>query len=79
MLHADEGFPLTIGADVTIGHHAIVYGCTIGGNTLIGMGATILNGACTGKNGSVANPLLRSFSYYSLNSETEGSVFKGRH
>jgi carbonic anhydrase/acetyltransferase-like protein (isoleucine patch superfamily) len=49
MLHVDEGFPLTIGADVTIGHHAIVHGCTIGDNTLIGMGATILNGACIGK------------------------------
>src|SRR5580658_7552950 len=45
MLHADPGFPLTIGADVTVGHHAIVHGCTIGANTLVGMGATILNGA----------------------------------
>jgi carbonic anhydrase/acetyltransferase-like protein (isoleucine patch superfamily) len=50
MLHVDEGFPLTIGADVTISHHAIVHGCTIGDNTLIGMGATILNGARIGKN-----------------------------
>lgn len=36
MLHADPGFALTIGADVTIGHHAIVHGCTIGNNTLVG-------------------------------------------
>src|SRR5919107_2299957 len=50
MLHVDEGFPLTIGVDVTIGHHAIVHGCTIGDNTLIGMGATILNGARIGRN-----------------------------
>ncbi len=50
MLHVDEGFPLTIGMDVTIGHHAIVHGCTIGDNSLIGMGATILNGARIGKN-----------------------------
>jgi carbonic anhydrase/acetyltransferase-like protein (isoleucine patch superfamily) len=49
MLHADEGFPLTIGADVTIGHHAIVHGCTVGDNTLIGMGVIILNGAQIGK------------------------------
>jgi len=48
MLHTDPGFPLSIGADVTIGHHAIVHGCTIGDATLIGMGATILNGARIG-------------------------------
>ena len=50
MLHTDPGFPLTIGAGVTIGHHAIVHGCTIGNNSLIGMGATILNGARIGAN-----------------------------
>lgn len=48
MVHADPGFPTTIGEDVTIGHRAIVHGCTIGANTLIGMGATILNGAVIG-------------------------------
>ena len=45
LLHSDPGFPLTIGADVTVGHHAIVHGCIVGANTLIGMGSTILNGA----------------------------------
>ena len=45
MLHADPGFPLRIGADCTIGHHAIVHGCTIGTSSLIGMGAMVLNGA----------------------------------
>ena len=50
MLHADPGFPLRIGADCTIGHHAIVHGCIIGTNSLIGMGATVLNGAKIGKN-----------------------------
>lgn len=50
VLHTDKGFPLTIGANVTIGHSAIVHGCTIGDNSLIGMGATILNGAVIGKN-----------------------------
>lgn len=50
VLHSDPGFPLTIGADCTIGHRAMLHGCTIGDNTLIGMGATILNGAKIGKN-----------------------------
>ena len=45
MLHADPGFPLAVGAGCTIGHHAIVHGCTLGDGTLVGMGATILNGA----------------------------------
>lgn len=45
MLHSDPGSPLTIGEDVTIGHHAILHGCTIGHRVLIGMGATVLNGA----------------------------------
>ncbi len=49
-LHSDFGFPLTIGAGCTIGHGAIVHGCTIGENSLIGMGATVLNGARIGKN-----------------------------
>jgi carbonic anhydrase/acetyltransferase-like protein (isoleucine patch superfamily) len=43
--HSDAGFPLTIGARVTIGHQAILHGCTIGDDCLIGMGARILNGA----------------------------------
>jgi carbonic anhydrase/acetyltransferase-like protein (isoleucine patch superfamily) len=41
---------LTIGQDCTIGHHAILHGCTIGGNCLIGMGAVLLNGARIGCN-----------------------------
>ncbi|NTS65611.1 gamma carbonic anhydrase family protein [Sphingomonas sp. HHU CXW] len=45
MLHSDPGSPLTIGEDVTIGHHAILHGCTIGNRVLIGMGATVLNNA----------------------------------
>lgn len=50
MIHADPGFPAIIGKGVTVGHRAIVHGCTIGDGTLIGMGATILNGAKIGKN-----------------------------
>ena len=48
VLHSDMGFPLTIGADVTIGHRAILHGCTIGDGALIGMGATVMNGARIG-------------------------------
>ncbi len=50
VLHTDMGFPLIIGAGCTIGHKAMLHGCTIGENSLIGMGATVLNGAKIGKN-----------------------------
>lgn len=50
VLHTDIGFPLTIGRNCTIGHKAMLHGCSIGGNSLIGMGATVLNGAKIGKN-----------------------------
>ncbi len=45
MLHSDPGAPLLVGRDCTIGHHAILHGCTIGDRVLVGMGATILNHA----------------------------------
>jgi carbonic anhydrase/acetyltransferase-like protein (isoleucine patch superfamily) len=48
-LHTDWGFPLVIGADCTIGHKAILHGCTIGDGSLIGMGAVVLNGARIGR------------------------------
>lgn len=50
VLHTDKGYPLRIGENVTVGHSAIIHGCTIGDNSLIGMGATVLNGAVIGKN-----------------------------
>lgn len=50
VLHTDPGFPLTIGENCTIGHKAMLHGCTIGDESLIGMGATVLNGARIGKN-----------------------------
>lgn len=66
VLHVDPGFPVTIGEGCTIGHRAIVHGCTIGDNSLVGMGATILNGARIGNNCLVgANALV-----------TEGKVFE---
>jgi carbonic anhydrase/acetyltransferase-like protein (isoleucine patch superfamily) len=49
-LHTDPGFPLTVGEGCTIGHNAILHGCSIGKNTLIGMGAILLNGAQIGSN-----------------------------
>ncbi|HEX5079034.1 MAG TPA: gamma carbonic anhydrase family protein [Geminicoccaceae bacterium] len=50
VLHADPGFPLTIGKDVTVGHMAMLHGCVIGDGSLIGIGAVILNGARIGRN-----------------------------
>lgn len=49
MLHTDMGFPLTTGRGCTIGHGAILHGCTLGDHVLVGMGATILNGAVIGE------------------------------
>ena len=49
VLHTDLGYPLSIGANCTIGHRAMLHGCTIGEGSLIGMGATILNGARIGR------------------------------
>ena len=49
MLHTDMGYPLTIGANCTIGHKAMLHGCVIGDGSLIGMGATLLNGARIGE------------------------------
>lgn len=65
VIHVDPGYPVKVGEGCTIGHRAIVHGCTIGRNTLIGMGATILNGVVIGDNCLVgANALV-----------TEGKVF----
>jgi len=65
MIHADPGVPTTIGDGVTIGHHAIVHGASVGDNSLIGMGATVLNRAVIGANSIVgANALV-----------TEGKTF----
>lgn len=59
VLHTDMGSPLSVGAGCTIGHRAILHGCTIGENSLVGMGATVLNGAKIGRNSLVgANALV---------------------
>jgi len=49
VLHADIGKPLTIGANVTVGHKVMLHGCTVGDGSLIGIGAIVLNGAKIGK------------------------------
>ena len=54
VVHADPGFPPVIGRDCTVGHAAILHGCTIGDNTLVGMGAIVLNGAVVGRDCIIA-------------------------
>lgn len=49
VLHSDPGQPLSVGAHVTVGHRAVLHGCTIGDGSLIGIGAVVLNGARIGK------------------------------
>src|SRR3990167_4608892 len=50
ILHTDPGFPLVIGKDVTIGHQAMLQGCSIGDGSLIGIQAVLMNGAKIGRN-----------------------------
>ena len=50
VLHADTGFPLRLGQNVTVGHQVMLHGCTVGDNALIGIGAVVLNGARIGRN-----------------------------
>lgn len=65
VLHTDIGYGLTIGEGCTIGHRAMLHGCTIGDNSLIGIGAIVLNGAKIGKNSLVGAGAL----------VTEGKIF----
>ena len=48
-MHTDMGFPLTLGKEVTVGHQAMLHGCTVGDGSLIGIQAIVLNGARIGK------------------------------
>ena len=74
MIHTDPRFPVTIGKGCTVGHHAIIHGCTIGDNSLIGMGATVLNGAKIGNNCLVgANALITENKEFPDNSLIVGS------
>jgi carbonic anhydrase/acetyltransferase-like protein (isoleucine patch superfamily) len=65
ILHADPGYPLSIGHDVSIGHQAMLHGCTIGDGSLVGIQAVVLNGAVIGRNCLVAAGAI----------VTEGKVF----
>jgi carbonic anhydrase/acetyltransferase-like protein (isoleucine patch superfamily) len=49
VIHADPGFPVTLGENVTVGHQAMLHGCTVGDGSLIGIQAVVLNGARIGK------------------------------
>lgn len=49
VLHADPGFPLNVGRNVTVGHNAMLHGCTVGDGSLVGINAVVLNGARVGK------------------------------
>ena len=53
-VHIDNGFPVTIGNEVTVGHNAVVHGCTVEDGVLVGMGSTVLNGAVIGEGSVVA-------------------------
>ena len=53
ILHTDPGIPLIVGDGVTVGHRAMLHGCRVGDNSLIGIGSTLLNGAVIGKNSIV--------------------------
>ena len=77
VLHTDPGYPLRIGKDVTIGHLVMLHGCTIEDNSLIGIGAVILNGAKIGKNCIVgANALVTENKVIPDNSLVMGSPGK---
>ncbi|WP_062015724.1 gamma carbonic anhydrase family protein [Aureimonas sp. AU4] len=77
VLHSDPGSPLAIGRNCTIGHRAVVHGCTVGDNTLIGMGAVVLNGARIGHNSLVgAGALVTENKAFPDNSLIVGSPAK---
>ena len=74
VLHTDPGYPLKIGKNVTVGHLVMLHGCTIGDNSLIGIGAVILNNAKIGKNCIIgANSLITENKIIPDNSLVVGS------
>lgn len=54
VVHADEGFPTVVGDDVSVGHGAVLHGCSVGSGTIVGMGAVVMNGASVGEGCLVA-------------------------
>lgn len=77
VLHADPGFPLKIGKGVTVGHQAMLHGCTIGDGCLIGIQAVVLNGAVIGENSLVgAGAFIKEGAVFPANSLIVGSPAK---
>ena len=77
VLHTDPGFPLSIGEGCPIGHRAVLHGCTIGANSLVGRGAIVLNGAVIGRNCIIgANALVTEGKVIPDNSLVVGSPAK---
>lgn len=77
VLHTDPGITLRLGEDVTVGHNAMLHGCEVGSNSLIGIGAVVLNHARIGKNCIVgANALITERSVIPDNSLVVGSPAK---
>ena len=75
--HTDDGMPLTLGDDVTVGHMVILHSCIVGNNSLIGMGSTVLNNAKIGNNCLVgANSLITEGKVFPDNSMIMGSPGK---
>ncbi len=76
-LHCDEGSPLSVGQNVTVGHNVILHGCTVEDNCLIGMGAVIMNDAVIGENSIVgAGALITEGKVFPPNSLILGSPAK---
>ncbi|MDP9124499.1 MAG: gamma carbonic anhydrase family protein, partial [Pseudomonadota bacterium] len=77
VLHTDMGSPLTLGADVTVGHMVMLHGCTVGDNSLIGIQAVVMNGAKIGRNSIVgAGALVTEGKEFPDNSLIVGSPAK---
>jgi len=77
VLHTDEGIPMNIGANVTVGHLVMLHGCTVGEGSLIGIGSVVLNRAVIGKNCIVgANTLIPEGKFYPDRSLIVGSPGK---
>jgi carbonic anhydrase/acetyltransferase-like protein (isoleucine patch superfamily) len=77
VLHTDPGFPLTVGARVSVGHMAMLHGCTVGDGSLIGIGSVVLNGARIGRNCLIgANALITEGKEIPDNSLVMGSPGK---
>lgn len=77
VLHADPGYPLKVGKGVTVGHQAMLHGCTVGDGCLIGIQAVVLNGAVIGENSLVgAGAFIKEGAVFPPNSLIVGSPAK---